>query len=111
MSAHWTDTWPTARKEHHCFLCSRTIRPGEKYRRGVGLDSGRAWTFKECAHCRAVMDLADPTDGEYEYDDDVLIEWEPRSVTEARWRAQWKRKWERRDGDLYPIPSAPRGES
>ncbi len=99
------DTEPTARKSHRCGLCGRTILPGEQYRRGVALD-GTAWTFKECAHCRAVMDLADPLDGEYEYYDDVLYEWEPRTVQEARWRAQHRRKWARRDGSLYALPTA-----
>jgi hypothetical protein len=103
----WTDTWPVARKEHRCTLCRRIIRPGEKYRRGVGLGDG-AHTFKECLHCRAVMDLADPTWGECEYFEDVLGEWEPYSVTELRWKVQWQRKWERRDGDLYPVPSVDR---
>ena len=101
----WTDTWPTARKEHSCSLCRRTIRQGEKYRRGVGLDSGRAFTFKECRHCRAVMDLADPTGGECEYDLDVLGEWDAYGATELRWKVQWQRKWQRRDGDLYPVPT------
>jgi hypothetical protein len=101
----WTETYPVARKEHRCTLCGRTIRPGETYRRGVGLDDGRAWTFKECAHCRAVMDLCDPAWGEYEYDADVLYEWEPQDIREARWRAQHRRKWMRRDGSLYPIPA------
>jgi hypothetical protein len=102
----WTDSWPVARKPHRCELCNRTIRPGEKYRRGVGMD-GTVWTFKECRHCRAVMDLADPTGGDCEYFPDVLGEWEPQSVTEARWRAQWRRQWTRRDGALYPLPTRP----
>lgn len=101
----YADTWPTARKEHWCTLCARVIRKGEKYRRGVTLD-GTAYTFKECRHCRAVMNLADPTGGDSEYYSDVLAEWEPYGVTELRWKVQWKRKWERRDGDLYPVPTA-----
>lgn len=68
------------------------------------MDGGTCWTFKECVHCRAVMNLADPTWGECEYDNDVLSEWEPSNFQEARWRAQWKRRWERRDGTLYPVP-------
>jgi len=101
----WMDNWPVARKEHRCELCRRTIRPGEKYRRGVGLDGSTAFTFKECRHCRAVMDLADPTAGDSEYDFDVLGEWDPYGVTETRWKVQWARGWERRDGDLYPVPA------
>jgi len=100
----WIDTWPVARKEHTCSLCWRTIRPGEKYRRGVGID-GTVWTFKECRHCRAVMDLADPTGGDSEYDLGVLGEWDPYGGTEMRWKVQWQRKWQRRDGELYPVPA------
>ena len=103
--AYYADTWPVARKEHRCSLCTRTIRPGEKYRRGVTLD-GAAWTFKECLHCRAVMDLTDATGGESEYYFDVLGEWEPHGVTEMRWKVQWARSWERRDGGLYPVPTS-----
>jgi len=101
----YTETWPTARKAHRCTLCTRTIRPGEKYRRGVALGDGTAWTFCECLHCRAVMDLADPTCGEYEYFADVLVDWDPQTITELRWKAQWRRGWTRRDGDLYPVPT------
>jgi hypothetical protein len=103
---YFAEAWPVARKEHRCTLCARTIRPAEKYRRGVCLD-GSVYTFKECGHCCAVMALTDPTGGDYEYSSDVLAEWEPYGVTELRWKAQWKRKWQRRDGALYPLPTLP----
>lgn len=44
---------PTARKEHRCSECARTIRPGERYERVTGLWDGRWSTFTTCAHCRA----------------------------------------------------------
>ena len=48
---HWARTNPKARKEHRCEVCSRTIKPGETYSRGAGMDGSTAWSWIECAHC------------------------------------------------------------
>lgn len=56
----YTDTHPRARTEHQCDDCHRTIRPGETYRRGVGMDGTAAWTWKECAQCELSNLLALP---------------------------------------------------
>lgn len=97
----WTK--PTARKWHTCEMCRRTIRPGEMYHRMAGLD-GQAWTRKECAHCRPLVDLIVQRHGYDEYDDDLIDGWDPDGIPEARVWVQWKRKWTRRDGCLYPVP-------
>lgn len=45
------DSRPTARKEHGCIECDRTIRKGEKYFRAEGCIDGTWLTYKLCQHC------------------------------------------------------------
>lgn len=101
---HYATTTPTARREHRCILCGRTIRPGEKYLRGAGMDGSSAWTWKECAHCDAIRDLARCDAGDDEYGDELIAEWEPGTLAYMRLKAMWRRKWTRGDGTLYPVP-------
>lgn len=102
MSYH--PTHPKARKPHHCWMCHRTIRAGETYLRAVALEDGTASTWKECAHCEALVTFINRVNHEYEYGEGVVIEWEPITVAEARVRAQWKRGWTTSAGELYPLP-------
>jgi hypothetical protein len=97
-------THPKARQPHHCWMCGRTIRPGETYMRGAALDGGTAWTWKECAHCERLVTFINSIAYEDEYGEDLVIEWEPATIAEARVRAQWKRRWTTLAGDLYPVP-------
>lgn len=46
----------TARKEHKCYECRRTIRPGEQYESVRGVWEGRFEFFKTCQHCLALRD-------------------------------------------------------
>lgn len=92
-----------ARKRHRCWLCARIIRPHEIYRRTVGFD-GTAWTNKTCLHCDALCSVLPRWFGLDEYDWDVISDWDPADIGEARLKAQWKRRWERFDGTLYPLP-------
>jgi hypothetical protein len=95
-----------ARAEHTCNLCHRTIRVGTGYRRVRMVDGPDGWIWKECPHCTAFIHLAS-LDALW-YDDglthDDVRDFEPSTVSEARWWIQWKRRWTRRDGTLYPIP-------
>lgn len=53
----WTvhnQTLPVARKEYCCGECGRTIKPGEKYCKDVGLCDGRWSTNRTCLHCQAM---------------------------------------------------------
>lgn len=101
----WTRLHPTAQKTHQCETCSRFIQPGETYMRGSGYGDGEAHTWKECAHCELFVQLVTMRSREKEYSLELIAEWdEPKSIAEARVRAQWKRKWTNRAGDLYPIP-------
>lgn len=41
----------TARKQHKCCECNRTISPGEKYLSTKNLYEGHWDTFRTCSHC------------------------------------------------------------
>jgi hypothetical protein len=103
-----------ARTEHTCESCGRTIDPGETYTRQFAADDGMVWTYKECAHCTALVTLwalwEYAVDG---YTTDTFTEYrdEIRTIADARLWALWKRRWRRRDGTLYPIPVRPATEA
>lgn len=46
----------SARKEHKCEECSRTIKVGEPYESAWGIWEGRADTFRTCRHCLALRE-------------------------------------------------------
>ena len=100
-------THPKARKAHQCSDCSRTISPGEIYRRGAGFDEGRAWTWKDCAHCEYALDRYDLAwDGEY--NSDHFWEWAAegaQDIQEARDKAGYRHQWMTRGGNLWPLPA------
>lgn len=100
---HFAEATPVARIAHECNDCGRTIRPGERYHRGAGMDGFTAWTWKECAHCVAIAPLVcEPYEDTYRMAS--FEEWEPTSIAHLRLKANWGRRWERRDGSLVPIP-------
>ena len=99
-------TRPRARKDHVCSDCGRIIGPGETYRRGVGFDDGTAWTWKDCAHCEATLDLYGLSwDGTY--NDDDFYEWATdghNEWSEVRHAAGYLMRWRTRSGTLLPVP-------
>lgn len=100
---HWTT--PKARKRHICGMCGRIIHPGETYHRMAGLDGGSAWTHKECAHCKVMVRLVQDRLNEYEdYDIDLLLDFDPETLSEARVKAMFYKRWTRRDGSTWPVP-------
>ncbi len=102
---HWTSTHPKARVSHRCVMCGRTVHPGETYLRTAAMGEGTAWTWKECVHCAAFVQYAYGISWhEDSYGEELLIEFEPKTVAQARVRAQHRRQWRRRDGSLYPVP-------
>jgi|SRR6476646_6684230 len=96
----------TARKPHHCELCGRQIESGERYLHQRNKEYGDIWTWRNCAHCDPLLGLlcnlgyAD----DYGVTMDVVSDWEPETIAQARLKVGWKRKWRRRDGSLYPVP-------
>ena len=104
---HFSDSHPRARKPHRCTLCGRLIRPGETYRRGAGMDGSTAWTWKECAHCEAILPLIDTVwecDEDEGYGRSNIEDWDPTTVPHLRLKVLYLRQWTDRDGALYPIP-------
>lgn len=102
--AHYSITRPVARKPHGCGSCGRTIQPGERYKRGAGMD-GTAWTWKECGHCDVLLEFVLHVwwDDE-EYPPDVIVEWDPDGLAELRLKVLFRKQWRRADGTLYPLP-------
>lgn len=49
----WTETKRTARKEHRCSCCHKTITPGEEYYVHFSVFEGKATTGKICLACFA----------------------------------------------------------
>lgn len=67
---------------------------------------GTAWTFIECAHCAAFIRVAYRRSWMDEgYDEDLLRDFAPDNIQEARVWAQYRRRWQRADGSLFPIPT------
>ena len=96
----FTDATPTARKEHKCGECGRTIHPGEIYERFSGKWDGWMGAFKTCAHCVAARWWLHIACGGWLFGEvrDELVEhwWESdslRSITLGRLIAGMRRKW------------------
>lgn len=103
---------PVARKPHRCNMCYRRIEPGERYLKAFVVDSGDAWTWKECEHCEAMIhilreQLLDAIDYGEGYSSDTMGEFEPSTIAEARLKVYWQHGWRRRDGTLRPVPELP----
>lgn len=102
----FVSTYPTARKRHACSLCDGGIRPGERYRRGVGFDGGSAWTWKECLWCERVAAVYMRGSYDDEYDHEAVWEWlsDEYPAVYALLRAGWGYP----DGERVPLPFQPR---
>ena len=103
MSDHFATAWRHARKGHTCELCRRTIRSGERYLRGAGMNGSTAWSWAQCAHCTAILNLArDPYETDFEWE--TIADWSPQTTAQLRALVMWRRQWTRSDGSPFPIP-------
>lgn len=48
--------WQRANKEHECFACEETIRPGDLYHVYSGIWDGAPDRFKHCARCWKIVE-------------------------------------------------------
>jgi len=55
----------TAKKEHQCGECWRTIGKGETYERLAGKWEGDFWDMKSCTHCSAFRKIIDAVDTDF----------------------------------------------
>lgn len=54
-SAH-SQVMRTARKEHRCYECRETIKPGDRYEYFSGIWDGKPSAYKTCASCVEIRD-------------------------------------------------------
>ncbi|QNL30557.1 hypothetical protein SEA_SPEEDDEMON_1070 [Gordonia phage SpeedDemon] len=102
------DEWPKARTKHRCGFCSRTIDPGEHYRRQFNKDGGDVWTWKNCAHCDAaaiILDIYYWADAGYGVTADDFAEHEPVNAAGEFLLESWRAQWRYPSGRLMPVPS------
>ena len=110
MSDFNDTTYPTARVEHRCEECGRTIGRGERYSRTAAVWCGEFFTNVACLHCavaRFIFDaFADCSEDFYGglswHLDDAEEVWSMRLAIGVR------RKWQRFDGSgLMALPRNP----
>lgn len=88
----------TARKDHHCDECGRTISRGAAYVYVTGLFDGSWWSVKICARCDRAWTRAHDSGALWDchWDDDgpsygELLEWLREERHNARWVDGWWR--------------------
>ena len=104
---------PTARKQHVCSCCYRIIAKGETYENQRNVFVGRVYTYKLCAHCKALTRRVLELD-EYDYWEegitfDYLYETlheSYKTMADLRAFVWFRRRWTRRDGSVVPVPYA-----
>jgi hypothetical protein len=52
----WSETHRTARKDHRCGECARSISKGETYWYASGVHGRRGFSAKTCDHCHIASD-------------------------------------------------------
>jgi hypothetical protein len=89
-------------------MCGRRIDPGEIYNHQRNVDSGSIRVWKQCAHCEAAVHILDlwgwagrPDEG---IGPELMADFEPETIAQARIWLGWKRQWRRRDGTLREVP-------
>lgn len=100
---------PVARKPHTCWLCSRTIEPGEKYLRAAWIDDDAGFmSFAQCAHCQALVRIFGDEfiyDWHEGYSPDEVREWEPESPEGVEAKRHFLHGWRTAFGALYEVPA------
>ena len=103
----------TARKEHQCCECHRTISVGEQYTLETCLYDGHWSTNKTCRHCIAVRSWLSAVRGGwvYEFVREDLEEHRSEGYN-PRWifiavSGMWK-QWKKPDGSLWRVMTLPK---
>lgn len=106
------DNIRTARKEHTCHECFRTIRAGESYRNESYTFDGTAVTHKTCRHCDVVRDWLNGECGGFLYggiEEDIQEHAESGyyPVQIKLMAVGMSRNWTTKRGALWRIPKLP----
>ena len=118
MSDFNDTTYPTARVEHCCEECGRTIDKGERYSRTAAVWWGEFFTNVACLHC-AIARFIVRAGCDYYYNEGFygglayhLHECDDRDVWMLRLHVGVARRWQRFDGNgLMDLPRNPWPES
>lgn len=113
MSGFNSTHYPTARTEHRCEECGRTIAKGERYSRTASVWESEFFTNVACLHCaiaRFIVDAGCDYYGEQFYGGLAwhLPECGDLDVWVLRLTVGVKRRWQRFDGaGLMDLPRNP----
>lgn len=90
----------TARKVHHCGMCGRQIKVGEKHSASTNVYDGRVYTWRECMACDrdGICNYAHDWSGGY-HDEGVNYEVAQEWAEEA---VEWPRNWHWRGRSVPP---------
>lgn len=105
-----TNTMRTARKEHTCTECDRTITKGERYEYVHGIADGGRMTSKVCTHCIAARQWLQYNCGGYCYFgvlEDLREHWDDEPETRSIWLGRAIIGMQRRWRSLEPLGPAP----
>ncbi len=102
----------TARKDHQCMDCYRTIQRGEPYHYATGLADGRWSDMKICQHCEAAAEWLREVCNGYLYGaigEELEEHWDEDLTFRSRALAMavlgHRRRWQKFRGDgLMPVP-------
>jgi hypothetical protein len=109
MSAFNSTKHPTARRQHRCDECNRTIEQGERYSRTAAVWDGDFFTNVACLHCEAARMIVNRSDSYYyETYYGGLGEWLNEMGHEALWSLRLlvgvRARWRYQSGALMPVP-------
>ena len=107
------DAQRKARVPHQCGECGRRIVCGERYTYASGVQDGRFWAAKQCAHCAVAANLLVQHCGGFVYGcvcddlDDHINPPTTWSTRAKRYAVGIRRKWRAfRHGGLMAVPGS-----
>lgn len=98
MATAISTEWRTACIVHLCDFCELPIQPGECYRRDLGAEGGRAYSWKTDEACAALL-----THVGYEVDAGSAYDWAEMSLDDPDCPEIVKARWVKRDGDVVDL--------
>lgn len=106
-----SERMPTARREHVCGECQRTIAVGEQYEAICGKCDGSMVRYKTCRHCIAARAWLSRECGGWLFEGvlpDLQEHWDEDGIHTrelGRLIHGMRRKWRKRNGELMAVES------